>query len=153
MSKQFSIDIDNYDFKESVKIQKRFSDLDPFAHANNAAQQNYFDIGRADYLSKLIEFKPFHLAPVSLLVVSYQTDFLHPILPQDEVEVRTSVYHIGNKSLKMFQVIKNIETGVVHSVCDSVMVAVSISDGVPSSVLFPPEWRVRLVEIEGREIN
>ncbi|MDO4461312.1 MAG: hotdog domain-containing protein [Bacteroidia bacterium] len=148
MSNEQRIAIENYVFKKSVKIQKRFSDLDPFAHANNVAQQNYFDIGRADYLGNLIDFKPFHLAPETLLVVSYKTDFIAPILPSDEIEVQTSIYHIGNKSIKMLQVTRNIATGVIHSVCDSVMVAVSIHDGVPSSIAIPEEWRRRISEIE-----
>ena len=27
-------------------VQKRFSDLDPFRHVNNVAQQSYFDVGK-----------------------------------------------------------------------------------------------------------
>lgn len=148
MSKEFSIDVEHYNFKVSTIIQKRFSDLDPFAHANNAAQQNYFDIGRADYLSNLIDFKPFHLAPETLLVVSYKSDFLHPILPEDNIMVQTSIYHIGNKSIKMIQVTKNTNTGVIHSVCDSVMVAVRIANGVPASIPIPDEWHTRIAKIE-----
>lgn len=148
MSKEIGIDIENYSFKRSIQIQKRFSDLDPFAHANNVAQQNYFDIGRADYLGNLIDYKPFHLAPETLLVVSHKSDFLHPILPSDDIEVQTSIYHVGNKSIKMLQVTRNISTGIIHSVCDSVMVAVNIQNGVPTSIPVPEKWRRRISEIE-----
>lgn len=151
MSREFSVDIEHYDFKKSVAIQKRFSDLDPFAHVNNAAQQNYFDIGRADYLANLIAHKPFHQAPETLLVVSYKTDFLNPILPEDDIMVQTSIYHVGNKSIKMIQVTKNINTGIIHSVCDSVMVAVSITNGVPASIPLPDRWRTRIAEIENKQ--
>ena len=80
MIKEYSIDIEHYAFKVVTPIQKRFSDLDSFAHANNAAQQNFFDLGRAEYVSKVEDYKPFYAAPVTLLVVSSHTDFFRPIL-------------------------------------------------------------------------
>ena len=33
----------------TTPIQKRFSDVDPFQHVNNVAQQMYFDVGKMAY--------------------------------------------------------------------------------------------------------
>lgn len=35
-------------------IQKRFSDIDPFVHVNNVAQQSYFDVGKSDFYERIL---------------------------------------------------------------------------------------------------
>ena len=57
----------------------------------------------------------------------------------DELEVRTSIYEIGVKSLKMIQVIYDRRSHRIKTVCDSVMVAVQRSTG--TSIELPQQWR------------
>ena len=38
----------------TTPIQKRFSDVDPFQHVNNVAQQMYFDVGKMAYYEKVL---------------------------------------------------------------------------------------------------
>ena len=38
----------------TTPIQIRFSDIDPFHHVNNVAQQAYFDAGKTDYFGRTI---------------------------------------------------------------------------------------------------
>ncbi len=140
-----TVDAFTYDFKQCVTVQKRFDDLDPFAHVNNCAQQAYFDIGRADYLSK-IQDTIFFLSDRALLVVSYKTDFVKQITFDVPLEVCTSVYHIGSKSIRLIQVLRNKETGIVYTTSDSVMAAVDVK--AQKSIEVPQEWREAIKRLE-----
>lgn len=134
-----------YPFCETTIIQKRFVDIDGFDHVNNAVQQSYFDIGRANYCNRIYADK-FYKAGQTLLVASTHTDFLCPITLTDEVEVRTAVVEIGEKSLTMFQALVDIERNSICTVSTSVMVAVDMAAKQSTAIL--PEWRKRISQIE-----
>ncbi len=142
----FDKDITTHNFPEREIVQKRFNDLDGLRHVNNGVQQSYFDIGRANYLKRIYGEK-FYCNDRVLLVASYKTDFIAQIRLEDDVEVCTSVYHIGNKSLRMIQVIRGIEDGKIYTKSDSVMVAIETKEG--KSIIIPEEWRNKIGEIEG----
>lgn len=144
----YPLDIQTYRFKEITPIQKRFCDLDGFAHVNNAVQQSYFDVGRANYLQHVYGSR-FYESEKVLFIVSVKTDFLSPITFEDDVEVRTAVYEIGNKSLKMFQTIVDRQTERVCTVSLSVMASVELS--TQQSVPIPEAWRKRITDIEGKD--
>lgn len=143
-----TVDPFTHSYRQSVMVQKRFDDLDPFAHVNNCAQQAYFDIGRADYLGKLQD-ETFFLADKALLVVSYKTDFIKQITFDVPLEVCTSVYHVGNKSIRLIQVLRNKQTGVVYTTSDSVMAAVDVKAQV--SIEVPQPWREAIARLETQE--
>lgn len=140
-----TVDPTTYNFKHCVEVQKRFDDLDPFAHINNCAQQAYFDIGRADYLGRLQKGN-FFLADKVFLVVSYKTDFVRQITFEVPLEVCTSVYHVGNKSIRIIQVLRNNQSGEIHTTCDSVMAAVDIKQ--QKSIEVPQIWRDAIATLE-----
>ncbi|MCQ2226647.1 MAG: thioesterase family protein [Bacteroidales bacterium] len=141
----FDKDITTHNFPEREIVQKRFNDLDGLRHVNNGVQQSYFDIGRANYLKRIYGEK-FYCNDRVLLVASYKTDFIAQIRLEDNVEVCTSVYHLGNKSLRMIQVIRGTEDGRIYTKSDSVMVAIETKEG--KSIVIPEEWRKKIEEIE-----
>lgn len=148
MKNNYAVDILAHHFPEVSAIQMRFNDLDGFAHVNNGVQQSYFDIGRANYLQRIYG-KNFYTNENVLLVASYKTDFLRQITLTDSIEVRTSVYRLGNKSLNMIQVIFDTERNVACTVSESVMVAVNLMSG--ESITIPDSWRATIAQIERRE--
>ncbi len=141
----YPFDIESYRFKEITPIQKRFNDLDGYAHVNNAVQQSYFDVGRANYLHHVYGDR-FYTGQKVLFIVSVKTDFVSPITFEDDVEVRTSVYEIGTKSLKMMQTIVDTHTQRICTVSQSVMASVTLAD--QKSVEIPEEWRRRIETLE-----
>ena len=145
MQLTFPVDIATHKFKEFVDIQVRFDDLDGFAHINNGVQQSYFDIGRAKYLRHIYGENFFQHDKV-LFIVSYKTDFLSQTTFTDKLEVGTSVYHIGDKSLKMIQILRCKTDGRICTVSDSTMV--SVDTQTRQSILFPEEWKRIIEEIE-----
>lgn len=138
MSVQYPIDIVNHKFYETVNVQIRFNDIDLFQHVNNAVIQSYFDLGRVSYLEHIYG-KGFYNNDNVLIIASNKTDFHEPVMMSDELEVRTSIYEIGNKSLKMIQVIFEKQSKRVKTVCDSVMVA--INKQTKQTIEIPQEWR------------
>jgi len=139
------IDFNSRTFPECSIIQKRFNDIDGLRHINNGVQQSYFDIGRANYL-KRIYGEYFYCNEEVLLVASYKTDFKAQIKFEDKIEVCSSIYHLGNKSLRMIQVLRGIDNGKIYTISDSVMVSVNLKTG--NSIQLPIQWREKILEIE-----
>lgn len=122
-------------------IQMRFSDLDPFHHVNNVAQQMYFDVGKTDYYE--------HVAGEELLAdrlrivtVSTQTSYLGQVRSGDRLTVTTTCERIGTKSLTLFQQL--LADGEVRSESRSVLVAFDFE--AQQSVAVPDRWRRRMTE-------
>lgn len=147
MKIEYPVDIATHDFKERTTIQMRFNDLDGFMHVNNGVQQSYFDIGRANYLQK-IHGTDFHSCCEVLVVASYKTDFLAQIKLNSNIEVCTSVYSVGNKSLRMMQIIRDVDTAKIYTVSDSVMVAVNLE--MQTSIPLYDTWKEEIQKIEGK---
>lgn len=147
MEIKFPIDITSYNFKIKVDIQKRFSDLDAYFHVNNCTQQTYFDIGRERYLQKIYG-NDVHVSEnnQTLFIVSYKTDFLNQITYKADIEVCTAIYHVGNKSIKMMQILRDKQTSTIYTVSDSTMAAVDLQ--TRESITIPDIWKQRIIDLE-----
>ena len=55
-------------------VQQRFSDIDPFMHVNNVAQQAYFDVGKVDFYRKVLGAEVL-LGDLRIVTVSTSTLF------------------------------------------------------------------------------
>lgn len=115
-------------FLHSDTIQIRFNDIDGLGHVNNATQNEYFDLGRMHYFEHILE-NPINWKEFAMVIASVHTNFEAPILLHENIEVNSKVYKLGDKSLKMAQVITNAKTGEIKSTCKSVMVAIDFSTG------------------------
>ncbi len=110
--------MENYRF--SVPIQVRMSDLDPFAHANNGAQCNYFDFGRSSYFEHVFK-EPVDWHTMDMVLVHLELDFKEGIEFHDNIVCESKVVAIGNKSVKMMQQLRDVDTNVVKTTCYSVL--------------------------------
>lgn len=135
-----------HSFRHAVPIQIRFNDIDMMGHINNAKIQEYFDIGRVHYFMNL--FGELFDGELALVIASNKTDFFYPVLFAHSVEVRTTIYHFGNKSLKMLQQICLVGDGSVVSSCDSVLVCFRKDTKETASI--PAEWKETVEKFEGR---
>ena len=127
-----------FTFHHKVDIQIRFNDIDMLGHVNNTKLQEYFDLGRMSYLQRIFGPAMF-VDEEAIVIASMKSDFLSPVLLADKLEVLTTIFHLGNKSLKMMQHLRNVETRIVKTTCESVMVAVCKSSG--QSMLIPEAWK------------
>lgn len=120
-------------------IQKRFSDLDPFRHVNNIAQQAYFDAGKTDYFGQVIGEEVL-MGDLRLLTASTATSYLGQVRMPDPVRVATVCEKIGNKSLTLRQQL--LVGGEVRAESRSVMVAFDFVR--QESLPVPDAWRTRM---------
>lgn len=122
-------------------IQMRFSDLDPFHHVNNVAQQMYFDVGKSDYYER-IAGEELLAGRLRIVTVSTQTSYLGQVRSGDRLTVETVCERIGTKSLTLFQ--RLLADGEVRSESRSVMVAFDFE--AQQSVAVPDRWRRHMTE-------
>ncbi len=102
------------EYRFSVPIQVRMSDLDPFVHANNGAQCNYLDYGRGAYFEHLFKH-PIDWKEMDLVLVHLEIDFKHSIEFHDAIVCDTKIVALGNKSMKMMQQLRDTGTGIVKT--------------------------------------
>lgn len=124
----------------TTPIQKRFSDVDPFQHVNNVAQQMYFDVGKVEYYEKVLGADAL-LGDLRIVTVSTSTSYLGQVRMGDPVQVTTICERIGNKSLTLFQ--QMLVGDDVRSESRSVMVVFDFPNQCSRPV--PDEWRRRLL--------
>ena len=123
----------------TTSIQKRFSDIDPFQHVNNVAQQMYFDVGKVEYYEKVLGADAL-LGDLRIVTVSTSTFYLGQVRMTDPVRITTTCERIGTKSLTLFQ--QMLVGEEVRSESRSVMVVFDFPNQCSRPV--PDEWRERL---------
>lgn len=137
---------ENIDYKFSVAIQIKMSDLDPFNHVNNGDQCHYFDYGRSQYFEQVfghgIDWLTF-----DLVIVHLDLDFHSGIEFQDKIVCKSKVLALGNKSFKMVQQLIEERTGEVKTTCHSVICG--FDRGKHSSLPIREEYKQRISEVEG----
>jgi len=139
------IELNNIEFNHQDIIQIRFNDIDVLGHVNNAVQIMYFDFGKVKYFEAL-KNQVLDWSGSDLVMVNVNVDFMEPIFVHNQIVVKTKVYEIGNKSIKLVQMIKDYETGRVKSVCRSVMCG--FNPKTNTSLLISDEWRDLINQFE-----
>ena len=132
------MELKNDVFNHVVSLQIRFNDIDRLGHVNNAVVQEFFDLGRISYFNDTLG-DLLGKDGQQLVIVSYKTDFYRQIMPYDEVEVRTKIYKLGNKSIRMWQWIALVGEGSPKAINDSVLSG--FYSGTDKSMVIPEEWR------------
>ncbi|MHB8579494.1 MAG: acyl-CoA thioesterase [Ignavibacteriaceae bacterium] len=89
------MDIKN--FKHSIKIKVRFSDLDAMRHVNNATYLSYLEEARIAYFKDVLN-KPMEGLEFDAVVARIEIDYQQPIIFGDEIEILSRVSKMGNKS-------------------------------------------------------
>ena len=125
-------------FNHSLDVQMRFNDIDGYLHVNNAIQVSYFDLGKVKYIEDLGFSFPDDQRD-TLLVVNINVDFLSQTRLGEPIEVKTKIYEIGHKSLKLIQMLQNKQTGEVKSLCHCVMCGYNTDS--KTSIAIPERWR------------
>ena len=122
-------------------IQQRFSDIDPFLHVNNVAQQMYFDTGKTTYYREVLGADVLS-GDLRIVAVSTATDYLEQVRMHDDVAVTTVCERVGCKSIVLRQELRAGERLCSRS--RSVMVAFDFAH--QQSVPVPDAWRRRMLE-------
>lgn len=137
-------------FKRRIPIQLRFNDVDGYGHVNNSAYFSFYDLGKEDYLFKVLS-PEFRYADVIPVIANINADFIEPILYGDKIEVETRACKLGRKSFTLEQRAINTDTG--HVVCQARTIMVCYSQSQKTSALVPEDVRQRLIDFEGEGLE
>ena len=128
------------------RIQKRFDDIDVFHHVNNGHQQQYFDLGKTQLYREVMGVDILS-DNVRVITASTKTDYLSQVLFDYDLLVSTSVPHVGNKSMTVYQELYRImPDGSRCVLTKSTTVLVAFDFAAQQSVPVPDSWRKVLSE-------
>lgn len=136
--------------KFAVDVQLRMSDLDPFVHVNNGAQCHLYDYGRSSYF-EMVFGENINWMTLDLVLIHLELDFKFPILYHDNIVCDSKVYEIGNKSILMYQQLRDKNSGEVKSVCKSVLCG--FDRATSTAIPIREDYRKKINAFEGRELR
>lgn len=133
------------DFDFEVEIPVRYRDLDTYGHVNNATYATYLEEARIAYFERVLGLEQ---EAIGMLVVSMSIDFEAPI-EADAVTVGLGITHIGDTSFTFEYRI--VADGRTAATAESVQVAYDVE--AKKKMVFPDEWRERVQEFEGAQVE
>lgn len=136
-------------FTNRLPIQIRFSDVDVVGHVNNIVYFAFYDTGKAAFMTELLGRK-ISWDKVDTVVANVDCAFISPILYGENIEVLTTCTSIHDKSFKLLQMLRNVDTEEVKSVCETVMV--SFDPSTQKSAPLSEEWREKLSSFLNKKI-
>jgi acyl-CoA thioester hydrolase len=83
-------------------VTPRFGDVDALGHINNAVMSDWFELARNPVFKIFDPLMRIEHEHWSLIMAHTDYDFVDQIYFQHEVEIRTHVDHIGNKSFSVY---------------------------------------------------
>lgn len=137
-------------FRQATPVQIRFNDVDVLGHVNNTVYFSFYDTGKARYFEAMLG-EPIAWDSVETVIANIDCAFIAPVFFGNSVEVLTACTSISEKSFKLLQVLRDRQTGQVHSMAETVMVAFDPATGLPCKV--PTRWREGLERFEGRPLG
>lgn len=139
------MDIENIIFKHELPIQLRFNDVDTFGHVNNSIYFSFYDLAKTDYFSSVLP-EGMNWKETALVIANINADFISPIFFNENIVVKTTTTHIGNKSIKLTQLAVNIITNEIKCVCQTVMVGFNLK--TQESAEIPQSWKDAIMAYE-----
>ena len=139
-----------YPFYWSTPIQLRFIDIDMLGHLNNNSYFQIYDLGRYDYLVKLLGGEGKEAPQPQAMIVNLNCSFIAQTHFNERIEVFTQIESLGNKSFVMVQQVVDVDTGELKSECESVLVYFDHETGLPARI--PDDWRAKVSVFEQRPL-
>lgn len=135
-------------FHHRVSVQIRFNDVDGYGHVNNNSYFAYYDLGKEDYLRKVLSVN-YSSADVVPVIANINADFFLPIFHSDDIEIETRVSHVGKKSFTLQQrAINKRKNNVVVCQCQTIMVCFNLK--TQESVEVPEKFRASILAFENQ---
>ena len=135
------------DFKFFSPIVVRYGDLDPQGHVNNAAFVTYLEQARVNYIRYMDLWDGKSFLKIGFILARLELDYKAPILMTDSIEVGVRTSRLGNKSLDMEYLVRQIGGGTIYGVGKTVQVAYDYQQR--ETILLRPNWRETISIFEG----
>ena len=128
-------------FHHRLPLQIRFNDVDVLGHVNNTVYLAFYDTGKAAFMTELLG-REIKWKDVDTVVANIDCAFIAPIFYGEDIEVLTACTGVYDKSFKIFQLIREKNTGEVKSMCETIMV--SFDPKTQKATELSAEWRNKL---------
>lgn len=139
-------DIKHEEFKISLPLQIRFSDIDALGHINNNIYFSYFDLGKVNYLQR-IKATAVDWLEVLMVLAHLEIDYYSSVYYKEPIVVESKIIKLGTKSGTFLQQIRNTATNEIKCRCESIFV--SYNPRTQSSTPLPEVWKDAISKFEG----
>lgn len=140
---------DDVKFRHVLPVQIRFSDVDQYGHMNNSSYFFLYDLAKTSYIREVFGERDWK--ELGIVVANINTDFLAPVFFSDELEIETTVIHLGHKSFTLLQRAYNKASGVLKCQCRTVMVGYDILTKEP--VDLPDDFKEAVCRYEEKTLE
>lgn len=144
---------DNIDlsiFHHRNPVQIRFNDLDMLGHVNNAEYFTYMDLAKTRYFETALG-PHLEWGKIGVAIVNINCDFIAQTFFDDAIEVLTAVTHIGEKSIRLEQVVIGVTDRKIRVRCTTIMAGFDMK--TLKSMPIRDEWRHDFERFEGKELR
>ena len=136
---------DKKQFKHTMPVQIRFSDVDQFGHVNNSGYFALYDLAKTTYVKDVLG-DSVDWRRMGIVVANINANFLLPVFFDDKIKIETATVHLGNKSFTLLQRAVTEDTGEVKCECKTVMVMFDLKEKQP--MLIPEEFKTIIRDYE-----
>lgn len=126
-------------FSFFTPVQVRFNDVDPLNHVNNAVYQEFYDLGRLQFL--YAHFSPIpRWDEVAVVIASLDLDFYLALTGDSQPRVGSRLIGYDEKRVWMEQLLLtgSEEEPIVHARCETLLVGFDAQTGHSTELL--PAW-------------
>ncbi len=132
-------------FRFSIPVHIRLSDLDSFGIVNNALYFTYMEEARTEYLIRLDLMKEFAVDP-GFIIAEATCQFKVPIRFEQSIVVKARVDRIGTSSFSMQYQLEDQVTGQIAATGRTINVAYDYA--AHHSLPMPDHWRAAIEKFE-----
>lgn len=135
------------DYKHSLAIQIRFSDIDKINHVNNACYLNYFETARVNYFDTVFDGRN-NWDKQGFVLARNEINHIQPIHLEDKIICLTKVTDFGNKSLTLKNAILKISNNSLIECANGIGILVAMDYVTHQSIVIPEDWKRMILEFE-----
>lgn len=107
-------------FRHHLQVQTRFTDIDMLGHINNNVYLSFMDLAKLDYFTTISNGR-LSIKDIRMVVVHIDCDFTAPSYFGEQLQVWTTIAHVGERSVTLEQRVVNEATGQTKCVGRTVM--------------------------------
>ncbi len=133
-------------FKFSVLVPIRFSDMDALGHVNNAAYFSYFEEARVDYFRQLFGLPKEDPTKLGFIVLEIRCTYRTPSYSGETLKVYSKISWMKNKSMEMQYLAIGMGDSRVVAEGSSILVAYDYLN--KQTIEIPGKVRLKISEYE-----
>ncbi|MDX2003163.1 MAG: thioesterase family protein [Chitinophagales bacterium] len=123
--------------KNRTEITVRGYHLDLYRHVNNARYLEFLEEARWRFFEEEFETKGFEKLGLAFVIVNININYRYPASLGQVLDIRTSISHIGNKSMVIKQTMALKETGQAVVDADVTVVMMDMKTGKATALEGP----------------